>query len=138
MKHVPNIIGALLGLAFMAFGAMFVFNLVPAQPDPPAGSPAASFMAAFVPTGYLKFVKVLELVGGLLVAIPKLRNLGLLIIGPIIVNILAYHAFVMKGAGLTDPPILVISAFAAYLLWAGRKEFLGLIPVTSAAGPRSS
>ncbi len=55
-----------------------------------------------------------------------------------IVNILAYHAFVMKGAGLTDPSILVISALAAYLLWAGRKEFLGLIPGTSAAGPRSS
>jgi hypothetical protein len=85
------------------------------------------FMGAFGPTGYLTFVKVFELVGGILVVIPRLRNLGLLILGPIIVNILAYHLFIMKGEGLFDPMLIVIVLLALYLLWVGRKAFAGLI-----------
>ena len=33
-------------------------------------------MAAFGPTGYMTFIKVLELLGGILVAIPRTRRLG--------------------------------------------------------------
>jgi hypothetical protein len=84
-------------------------------------------MAAFGPTGYMTFIKVFELLGGVLVMIPKLRNLGLLVLGPILVNILAYHAFVMDGEGLFSPMLLFIVALALYLLWSGRKQFAGLI-----------
>ena len=127
MKHLPNIIGALLGLAFIAFGGMFLLNMVPSQEPPPPGSAVAMFMGAMAPTGYLKFVKILEVLGGLLVAIPKTRNIGLLIIGPIIVNILCFHGFITGGVGLFEPVIIVISVFAAYLLFAGRKQFAGLL-----------
>jgi putative oxidoreductase len=126
MKYLPAIAGALLGLLFAASGIVVLFKLVPIPPLP-EGTPAALFMGAFVPTGYLTFVKALEVIGGLLVAVPKTRNFGLLILGPILVNILAYHAFIMKGQGLFDPPILVICGLAAYLLWAGRRNFQGLI-----------
>lgn len=104
-----------------------LFNLVEAPP-PTAGTPAAQFFAAFGPTGYLTFVKVCELIGGVLVAIPKTRNLGLLVLGPIIINILAFHGFVMGGEGLFSPMILIIALIALYLLWSGRREFAGLIP----------
>jgi putative oxidoreductase len=126
MKYLPTIAGILLGLLFAASGIVVLFKLAP-MPPPPEGTPAAHFMAAFAPTGYLTFVKLLEVIGGVLVAIPKTRNLGLLVLGPIIVNILAFHAFVMKGAGLFDPPILILSALALYLLWVGRKAFAGLM-----------
>lgn len=127
MKHIPNIVGGLFGFMFIASGLMVLLKLGPTPPAPPEGSAAAHFMAAFVPTGYLSFVKVLEVIGGILVAIPKLRNLGLLVIGPILVNILAFHGFVTQGQGLFDPPILVLSAMGLYLLWCGRKEFAGLV-----------
>lgn len=123
MKYVPAIVGALMGLLFVASGVVVLFRLVP-MPPLPEGSPQAQFMAAFAPTGYLTFVKALEVVGGVLVAIPRVRNLGLLVLGPILVNILAYHAFVMKGEGLFSPPILILCAMALYLLWCGRREFL--------------
>ncbi len=126
MKHLPNIAGGLLGLLFVLFGVMVLFKLGPTPPAPPEGSLAAHFMIAFAPTGYLTFVKVLEVVGGILVALPRTRNFGLLILGPIIVNILAFHVFVMKGEGLLAPPIWVIVALALYLLWCGRKEWAGL------------
>jgi len=125
MKIATNIAGALLGLTFIAFSLIVLLNLVH-MPPPAEGTPAALFMGAFVPTGYMTFVKVFELIGGCLVAVPRTRNIGLLILGPIVLNILAFHLFIMKGQGLFGPPILVV-ILAAFLLWAGRKAFSRLM-----------
>jgi len=125
MKIATHIAGALLGVLFIVFGLLVLLKLVPAPP-PPEGTPAALFMGALAPTGYLTFVKVLEVVGGLLVAVPRTRNFGLLILGPIIVNILAFHIFILKGARLFDPTLVLICVLAAFLLWSGRKAFAGL------------
>ena len=126
MKYLPVIAGVLLGLLFVASGLVILLKLAP-MPPLPEGSPAALFMGALGPTGYLTFVKVLEVLGGVLVAIPRTRNLGLLVLGPIIVNILAFHIFIMRGAGLFDPQVLIIVVLAGYLLWVGRKAFGGLV-----------
>lgn len=126
MKHIPNIAGGLLGLAFVAFGLMFLLDLIPEQPAPPEGSWAAMFLGSFAPSGYLRFVKVLEVVGGLLVAIPRTRAMGLLVLGPILVNILAFHVFIMEGEGLTDPTLLGIAALALVCLFAERRAFAAL------------
>ena len=126
MKHAPTIAGLLLGLLFVMSSVVVLFNLVQ-MPPPPADSPAAMFFGAFGPTGYFTFIKILELTGGILVAIPRTRNFGLLVLGPILVNILAFHIFIMKGHGLLDPLLIVIVLHALYLLWAGRKAFAGLL-----------
>jgi hypothetical protein len=126
MKYLPAIAGVLLGLLFLFASSAYFFNLVDAPP-PPEGSHIATFMSVFYPTGYLDFVKVCELIGGLLVAIPLTRNLGLLILGPIIVNILAFHAFIAQGEGFTNPMIIMIIILPLYLLWVERKAFAALI-----------
>lgn len=127
MKTASNIGGALLGLMFITFGLNFFLNFIPMPADPsPADAPHKLFMAALFPTGYLAFVKVLEIAGGLLVALPKTRNLGLLILGPIVVNILAFHIFLTKGAGLVGPPLL-IAVVAAFVLITEHKAFARLI-----------
>jgi putative oxidoreductase len=126
MKHASTIAGGLLGLLFIIFGLNFFLKFIPMPPGPAEGSPAALFFAAIYPTGYLTFVKVLEVLGGVLVAIPKTRNLGLLVLGPVIINILAFKIFLTKGAGLLDPPLILICALAAFLLWSGRKAFTNL------------
>ncbi len=127
MKYLPPIAGGLLGLLFVGSGLVVLLNLIPTPPSPPEGSPPALFMGAFVPTGYLTFVKVLEVLGGLLVAIPRTRNLGLLVLGPILVNILAFHLFITQGEGLFSPSLLLIVALALYLLWVERWAFAGLV-----------
>jgi hypothetical protein len=75
------------------------------------------------------FVKIFELTGGILVVIPKTRNLGLLVLGPIILNILAFHTLIMGGAGLVGIPLL-IGALALFLLIAERHAFAGLVTRT--------
>ena len=124
MKIVNNIVGGLLGLLFIYASVVVLFKLGPVPPAPPEGSAAYHFMNAFFPTGYMTFVKVCELVGGILVAIPKTRNFGLLILGPIIINIIAYHAFVMKGEGLVGTAVVGVPAL--YLLCAAYRQFLAL------------
>ena len=126
MKYAPTIAGILLGLLFIMASVVVLFHLVKMDP-PPEGTHAAMFMGALGPTGYMTFVKVLELLGGILVAIPRTRNFGLLVLGPIILNILAFHVFIMKGATLLDPMLIVIVLLALYLLWVGRKAFAGLL-----------
>ena len=95
-----KIIGGLLGLVFVVFGLNFFLNFLP-NPPMEEGSPPAMFMGAMYVSGYLTFVKVLEILGGLLVAIPASRRLGMLILGPIVVNILAINVFLIPGG---SPP----------------------------------
>lgn len=127
MRHLPTVAGALLGLLFVMSGLVVLLGLGPTPPPPPEGSPPALFLGALEPTGYLTFVKVLETLGGLFVAFPRTRNLGLLVLGPILVNILAFHVFLLDGQGLLDPLVLGAGALAAYLLWVERRAFAGLV-----------
>lgn len=125
-RYAPIAAGIVLGLLFVMASVTFLLKLVP-EPDFPEGSPIALFMGAVGPTGYMTFVKFFELIGGVLVAIPRTRNLGLLVLGPILVNILAFHVFITGGQGLLDPMVLLVVALALYLLWVGRREFAGLL-----------
>ncbi len=126
MKNkIDNIAGGLLGLLFLIFAANFFLHFIP-MPPLPEGTPAAAFMGAMYGAGYLTFVKVIEIIGALLIAIPKTRNLGLLFLGPIVINILAFHIFLTGGHGLTDPPVILITLLSAFLLWSGRSSFAKL------------
>lgn len=126
MKYAPAIAGGLLGLLFIMSSVVVLFGLV-SMPEIPKDTPPWHFNQAFGPTGYMTFVKVFELIGGLLVLVPRTRNLGLLVLGPILVNILAFHAFVTAGEGLFNPMLIGICLLALYLLWVERRAFAGLV-----------
>jgi putative oxidoreductase len=121
MKHLSTIAGILLGLIFIIFGLNFFLKFIPIPQAP------AMYMSALYATGYLAFIKVMEILGGVFVAIPKTRNIGLLILGPIIVNILCFHIFLTKGATLIDPMNILISVLALFLLWSERKSWCNLL-----------
>lgn len=125
-QHLPNIAGALLGLAFLTFGLNFFLKFIP-MPAPPEGSLVIPFFQATGASGFMAFVKIVEIIGAILVAIPMTRNWGLLLLGPIVVNILAFNVFVAGGAAVLQPPVIVVSLLAAYLLWVGRQKFLVLL-----------
>lgn len=103
----------------------FLLNMVPEQ-KLPEGSPVAHFMAATGPTGFMKFVKVFELMGALLVMVPRTRCLGLLVLGPIILNILAFHQFVL-GDGIVNGMLAGITLPALFLLWVDRAKWKALV-----------
>lgn len=127
MKYLPTIAATLLGLAFIFFGLAFFLDLMPKGDAPPEGSPVAHFFAAIGPTGFLAYAKAFEIIGGILVAIPKTRNFGLLILGPIVINILAINIFIMGGNAVFQAPVIIVSVLSAYLLLNARKKFAALL-----------
>lgn len=122
-KIVTLISSILLGGAFILFGLNFFFQFIPMD-GAPEGSDAAAFMGLLYTTGYLGFVKVLEVIGGVLVILPKTRNLGLLILGPIIINIIAYYYFIKSSF---DWDIAILAALSLYLLIKQGKSFTQFI-----------
>ncbi|HEX3135324.1 MAG TPA: hypothetical protein VHX44_17290 [Planctomycetota bacterium] len=125
MKYLPIIAGILLGAIFLFASVAFFLQLGP-KPEFPEGSPVAHFFAAMGPTGYFTFVKVLEFIGAILVAIPATRRIGLLILGPIVVNIIAAHLFIM-GGGMANPMFILVVVLPLYLVWVERRAFLAYL-----------
>lgn len=126
LRHLPAV---LLGCLFLVFGANFFFKFLPI-PSPAVGSPAAMFMGALYGSGYLAFIKTLEILGAICLIIPRTRRLGLLLIGPVIVNILAYQGFFNGMAGILQPPVLLVSILGIIALLSEGKAFLSFLGVS--------
>jgi putative oxidoreductase len=126
MKIATHIAAGLLGVLCIVFGLNFWLKFID-MGEGPAEPHAKAFLSVLMPTGYMAFVKALEVIGGLLLVAPKTRNLGLLVLGPIIVNIFCFGQFVRGGKDVTHPVFLAICAMAGFLLWVERKAWAGLV-----------
>jgi uncharacterized membrane protein YphA (DoxX/SURF4 family) len=82
-------------------------------------------------SAWMKLVGVVQLLGGILVLIGRTAPLGLALLAPVLVNIVAFHAFLQHGEGLA--PGLVFSALAVFLIYAYRDYFKSL--ATTSAAP---
>ncbi len=117
MKKLSCIAALLLGLAFIFFGLNFFAHFV-VVPSPPAGTPAAAFLGAMYGSGYLTLIKVLEIIGGVLLILPRTRVLGLFLVGAILFNIAAVHQFLLGG--LKDPTVIGLIVLAVIVAWSRR------------------
>ena len=126
MNKITNIVAALLGIVFIIFGLNFFFHFLP-MPTPPEGSLAIPFFQATAGSGFLAFVKVFEIIGAILVAVPQTRTWGVLVLWPIILNILAFNLFIVGGLAVLQPPVVLVTVLAAYLLWADWGKYRGLL-----------
>ncbi len=124
MKVFTLICRVLLGLGFTIFGLNILHSFLP-QPPMPEGSPVAQFMTVMGPSHWMTLVGTFQVLGGLLVLAGRTAPLGLAILGPILVNILAFHALLEAGSGIA--PGLVFSALAIFLIYAYRKNFRGIL-----------
>ena len=127
MKIAYHIVRILLGLMFIfAAGSYYAmqFKLMP-QPAMPASGPAKEFMEGMTSVVYLMpFVKVLELVCGLMLVIGRFVPLATVIIFPIILNILGFHVY----AGPAETPMAIVLLMAnLFLAYACRKHYAGLL-----------
>jgi uncharacterized membrane protein YphA (DoxX/SURF4 family) len=122
MKIATIIARSLVGLIFVVFGSNMFLHFIP-MPPPPEG-PARDFMTALFVSHYLYVVGAFEVAGGLLLFTGRWTPLGLALLGPVIVNILAFHVL-MSSAGLGMAA--VVSALVVFLVWRYRENFAGLV-----------
>jgi putative oxidoreductase len=130
MKILPLICRILLGLVFIVFGLNAFFHFIPMQPPPPDSAPG-QFMAVMIPSGWMSAVAVLQIGGGVLVLLGGTTPLGLIIVGPIIVNILLFHICLMNGKGIAMGVFTAI--LEILLIHFYRSSFAGI--VTAKAQP---
>ncbi len=125
MKIATIIARSLLGLVFVTFGSNKFLHFLP---NPPMTGEAGAFIGAMYMTHYLYVVATCEVIGGLLLLTGRYAPLGLTLVGPVVVNILAFHTF-MAPSGL--PVALTVSALSLFLLWSYREHFAGLVKPVS-------
>lgn len=120
MSKVILVVRILLGLMFFVFGLNGILHFL--HMEMPTGD-AGTLMTIMSAHGWMTFVAILQVVGGLLLLVGRYVPLGLVILGPIVVNILLYH-FLLAPAGVA--PGLVATILELFLIWAYRLSFRGL------------
>ena len=107
-----------LGLVFFVFGLNGFLHFIP-QP-PPSGA-AGDFAGALFASGYFfPLLKGTEVIAGALLLAGRFVPLALAVLAPIVVNIVAFHAF-LAPQGL--PLAIVVLALEVGLAWAHRSVY---------------
>ncbi len=91
MKIVTLIARLLLGLIFVVFGLNGFLSFLSMGPMPTGL--AGQFIGALFLSHYLWVIAALQIAGGVLLLVNRFVPLGLVLLGPIIVNIICYHVF---------------------------------------------
>ena len=120
MKIAALVSRILLGLVFFIFGLNGFLNFLPGQL--PSGL-AGDFLNALLKSHYVFFLSALELVGGALLLVNRYVVLGLVLLGPIIVNILLFHALLLPS-GLSIA--IVVAILWAVLAFYQRRYLSGI------------
>jgi uncharacterized membrane protein YphA (DoxX/SURF4 family) len=119
-RHLVTAARIALGLAFLVFGLNGFFNFIPPPTTPPPEG-AMSFAVALMKTGYMfPLIKGTEVLAGLLLLSGWFVPLALILLAPVLVNIVAFHAFLApEGSAVA----LTAVALEIALAWAYRDAY---------------
>jgi putative oxidoreductase len=120
MQILTNISRFLLGLIFLVFGLNGFLHFIPM---PPPSGVAGQFLGAMFVSKYLLVVSGLQVISGALLLINRYVPLALTIAGPIIVNVLLFHALMnLAGVGLA----VFVTIFWGVVFGSVRSAFTGV------------
>jgi uncharacterized membrane protein YphA (DoxX/SURF4 family) len=112
MKIAIIIVRLLTGLIFLFASIVVLFNLMP-QPEMKGN--AKLFMDGLMATGYfMTLLKITELVCGIAFVSGRFVPLATVVIFPVTLNILCYHAFVAPEGLPVAIPLMLGNLFLAY------------------------
>jgi uncharacterized membrane protein YphA (DoxX/SURF4 family) len=126
------IVGAriLLGLVFFVFGLNGFLHFIH---QPPMSGPPADLLGAMIASGYLfVLVKATEVACGALLLSGRFVPLALTVLAPVVVNIVAFHAF-LAPSGLAVPLVAVL--LGVFLAWSYRSAFRPLLNARAVPDP---
>lgn len=122
MKIVVLIARILLGLVFVVFGLNGFLHFMPMGPMPTGN--AGQFISALISSHYFVAVAAVQVIGGAFLLIGRYVPLGLVLLGPVIVNILLYHGFMFpKGIGLA----LLVAVLWFVVAYSRRENLAGIV-----------
>jgi putative oxidoreductase len=135
MTRLIPIARVLLGLVFVTFSLNFFLHFLPQPSSVPPD--AMVFAGALMTSGFLTFIKIVELVAGLALLANRFTTLALALLAPIIVGITLFHAL-LEPSGM--PLALVVLALELFLAWSYRAAYAPMLrarvtPVAPAREP---
>jgi putative oxidoreductase len=121
MKIAMMIARILLGLLFFVFGLNGFLHFMPMGPMPTGD--AGQFIGALMHSHYFVAVAAVQVIGGALLLVGRYVPLGLVLLGPVIVNILLYHALMFpKGIGAA----LLVTVLWFVVAYSRRADLAGI------------
>lgn len=122
MNKIFNVLCILAGLAMIIFGANKFFNFIPMEGMSPE---QLEIFGAFGKIKWLMpLVGATEIVGGALLAYPKMRALGAIILLPITVGIF-FHLLTHSPGDL--PMALIFLAINIWAIWENRSKYMPMV-----------
>jgi len=121
MKILTLIARLLLGLIFFVLGLNGFLNFLSMGPMP--SGLAGQFIGALMLSHYFWVVAALQVAGGALLLVNRFVPLGLVLLGPVIVNILCYHLF-LNPTGIALA--IVVTILWLIVFYAHRQYFSGI------------
>ena len=120
MKIAVIVCRILLGALFVFSGLNSLFGFIKA---PPMTGDVGEWSRIMLTSHYFGVVGFCELVGGGLLMVGRYVPLGLVFLGPVIVNIVTFHLTIGKNANAVTAVVVLIQLF---LMWAYRSSFAPL------------
>lgn len=120
MKILQQVPSYLLAIVFLIFGSNYFFNFIEM---PAMTGDAGTFIGLLYSTGFMTFVKVLEVIIGFLLLIKPLRALALLLIAPIGLNILLFEVFIAHQPGIG----ILLVLLNGIAIFQHRKNYLNIV-----------
>lgn len=122
-KKILFVVSLLFGLMFINSGLNKFFEYMPMPKDLPQG--LIKLMAAFMEIKWLiPLIGTVEIIGGILIIIPRYRALGAIVIFPLMVGILLTH-IVNAPSGLILA--IVLLAINLWLIIENREKYMPMI-----------
>jgi putative oxidoreductase len=122
MKIAVIIVRTLMGLLFLVSAIGFFFNLLP---QPEMSESATLFVTGMVASQYVfPVIKVLEILIGLALILGRFVPLATVVMFPIVLNIVLFHAF-MAPEGMASPVFLLLGNL--FLAYTYRKNYETLV-----------
>jgi uncharacterized membrane protein YphA (DoxX/SURF4 family) len=112
----------LFGLMFINAGLNKFFNYMPTPKDMPKNA-IAMFGALMQIKWLIPLIGIAEIIGGVLIIIPRYRALGAVIIFPVMVGILLTALSLSSGL----PIVLVLWALLVWIIIENREKYLPMI-----------
>jgi putative oxidoreductase len=117
MKIVILIARLLLGLIFVVIGLNGFLNFLSMGPMPTGL--AGQFIGALFQSHYFFVVAAIQILGGALLLVNRFVPLALVLLGPVIVNILLYHAF-LNPSGIA---LAIVVAILWLIVFSGHRQY---------------
>jgi hypothetical protein len=126
LRYAPTAVRVLLGLTFFVFGLNGFLHFLPQPPMPAA---AGGFIGGLASASYFfPLLKGTEVAVGVLLLTNRFVPLALAVVAPIIVNIAAFHVFLVPGPAM----VAFLLSSEIYLAWVYRSAFRGMLAARNA------